>query len=149
VPRPDFVFALKPADGPLVTPQQKLLNVVGELCVLVDGDTIYAERHFPLLELAWRLWRWFANPVHGFSFDCIKLDTRELLWFKGKVATWQVGSVHQITTSRHRFDISELMQAATLYLDGVVHEVQITHGFDPREVFRHFDDLEWRRITWH
>ena len=83
----------------LPRPYDVLLGVEATLrLTMADGQVVYEEQFFPIVELAVALQDWLCDGFavgSDFSFDSVESDDTGLLWCRACGSGWRIGALEQ------------------------------------------------------
>lgn len=118
------------SDPPRLSDEIDLVaNIEADLRLAVDGQVVYEEVSFPVVELALALVRWLATPPDdrsGFEFDSMSAEEPGLIWIRRVGDGWRVGSIHQ--------ERSDLRALTSVEIEALIRGfvAQISDGFEAR-----------------
>lgn len=124
-------------DGPsLERPHERLLRVVADLALSVDGRLLYSERDVPVVELASQLWKWLSEgEARGdFSYKSMESDTPGLIWMSRTAGGWHVGSAHQEYEETREWRLIDLDAAVQRFVEHVVDAADHQLALDVRRI---------------
>lgn len=115
-----LVFSDPRLDGPLKTPWDALLRIVGTFALAVNGRRWYEEQDFCLLEFANSIVQWLEKADEtscDFVYSSLESAESELIRFE-RVGTrgWRLRSPHESYREEKIFSIDEIRLTATEYL---------------------------------
>ena len=109
------------------TDDELLLRIVAILSIECDGEAIYSEPEFPVVELASALNAWLSIPERtrpDFSFESMEAAERGLVWIRSGADGWRVGSARQLRGMTKAVSLGEVDFAIRRYLRDVASQAK-------------------------
>lgn len=108
-------------DGPLSTSPGDILVRTGvDLAIISEGQVIYSETDFPVVELAAALSEWIRRPLspgRQFTFDSMSTPKPGWVWIRGDENGWFIGSTRSRAIDDHRISDQELLVAIRSFVN--------------------------------
>ena len=122
-------------DGGIPTERHELLlRVVAVFLISQDGRELFTEVEFPVVELAYQLWRWQHSrdsARNSFSYESMESEDR-LLWFSPDSDGWTIGSGN--TPIAFHLDMAQIQNASERFIERVLSEIPKKLGVSVKEV---------------
>jgi len=124
-----FVSRSMHVDGPRrpSTEDELLLRLVASFSIECDGQPIYSEPEFPVVELASALHAWLQTPERArgdFRFESMDAAERDLVWIRGGADGWHAGSVRQTRSLAKAIALGEIEFAVRRYIRDVTAQAR-------------------------
>ena len=111
-------------DPPIRDKYDLLLRIEARLVAEAGGVVLFDEPHFPIVELASQLSQWIASGA-ATDFNYESMDAEEvILWFRSSPGGWEVGSDWGTAIAQRGFERTDLITAASEYVQAVPVRVQ-------------------------
>lgn len=130
-------FSAMHQDGPsLESEVERLLRIVADVLLSVDGRALYSEGDVPVVELASQLSQWLVEGgTRGdFSYESMESDTPGLIWIKRGTSGWRIGSVHQEYEETREWPLSDIDAAMGRFVARVIDSARDQLAVDVRDI---------------
>lgn len=110
-----------------------LIRTTADFELRVDGELIYGEPDFPVVELAGALTAWARRPAASrpdFEFDSMSTPEPGWVWLRRERGGWRVGSINQLRSSLEVWSESEVESAIRAFTVHLVECARTGLGID-------------------
>ncbi len=100
-----------------------LIRTSADFEINIDGETLYDEPDFPVIELAASLANWAGRDAINrpdFDFDSMSTPDTGWVWLRRAAGGWRVGSIHQRHASLTVWSESEIQHAVSEFSSRIV-----------------------------
>ncbi len=112
------------ADRPIQNAQAAYVGVEADFTVEVDGEVVYSETRFPVVELAASLRGWLKDADDedsgDFEWDSMSTPERGWVWIRRTAGWWRVGSIHQDRAVVDTWSSTQIASAIDAFCSAVV-----------------------------
>ena len=125
----EFIFEnlqLDESFEPFLEDWQLELGVVADFQILADGEVLYSEKEFCLVEFAKQVWDWTADVAdckRDFCYHSLESDEPTLVWIKRRNGLWAVGSSNQEYEKENGFELTVIVTQVRCFVEDLINDV--------------------------
>jgi hypothetical protein len=122
---------------------QVVHRFVGNFMISVDGQVLYSEVEFCLVEFAVQVLQWLQRAKatdQDFSYSSVESERPGLVWIVERNGKWQIGSICQEYSEEGLFTLDEISAAVEAYVNKLKGELVREFGIDADELMGAYTD---------